>query len=26
MWSAMSFTKPMGQCGGVTDYWADPPI
>jgi hypothetical protein len=26
MWSAMSFTKPMGQCGGVTNYWADPPI
>jgi hypothetical protein len=25
MWSAMSFTKPMGQCGGVTNYWADPP-
>jgi hypothetical protein len=25
MWSAMSFTKPMGQCGGVTGYWADPP-
>jgi hypothetical protein len=26
MWSAMSFTKPMGQCGGVTNSWADPPI
>jgi len=25
MWSAMSFTKPMGRCGGVTNYWADPP-
>ena len=25
MWSAMSFTKPMGRCGGMTDYWADPP-
>jgi len=25
MWSAMSFTKPMGVCGGVTGYWADPP-
>ena len=25
MWSAMSFTKPMGQCGGATNYWADPP-
>jgi Membrane bound FAD containing D-sorbitol dehydrogenase len=25
MWSAMSFTKPMGRCGGVTNYWAEPP-
>lgn len=25
MWSAMSFTKPMGRCGGATNYWADPP-
>ena len=25
VWSAMSFTKPMGICGGVTDYWKDPP-
>lgn len=25
MWSAMSFTKPMGRCGGTTNYWADPP-
>lgn len=25
MWSAMSFTKPMGRCGGMTNYWADPP-
>ena len=25
MWPAMSFTKPMGQCGGATNYWADPP-
>jgi hypothetical protein len=25
MWSAMSFTKPMGVCGGVTGYWKDPP-
>lgn len=23
MWSAMSFTRPMGQCVGVTNYWAD---
>jgi hypothetical protein len=25
IWSAMSFTKPMGRCGGMTNYWADPP-
>lgn len=25
VWTAMSFTKPMGVCGGVTGYWADPP-
>jgi len=25
MWSAMTYTKPMGVCGGVTGYWADPP-
>lgn len=25
MWSALSFTKPMGRCGGMTNYWADPP-
>ena len=25
MWSAMSFTKPMGRCGGMTNYWSDPP-
>ncbi|HJU21985.1 MAG TPA: sugar dehydrogenase complex small subunit [Casimicrobiaceae bacterium] len=25
MWSAMSFTKPIGRCGGVTNHWADPP-
>jgi len=25
MWSAMSFTKAMGRCGGMTNYWADPP-
>ena len=24
VWSAMTFTKPMGICGGVTGYWADP--
>ena len=25
MWTAMTYTKPMGVCGGVTGYWADPP-
>jgi hypothetical protein len=25
MWSAMSFTKPIGRCGGATNYWSDPP-
>ena len=25
MWSAMTFTKPMGRCGGATNHWADPP-
>ncbi len=25
MWNAMSFTKPMGICGGDTGYWSDPP-
>ena len=25
VWSAMTFTKPMGICGGVTGYWKDPP-
>lgn len=25
MWSAMSFTKPMGICGGDTGYWSEPP-
>ncbi len=25
MWQAMSFTKPMGYCGGETGYWAEPP-
>jgi len=23
-WSAMTYSKPMGICGGVTGYWADP--
>ncbi|SOE16418.1 D-sorbitol dehydrogenase-like protein [Hoeflea halophila] len=25
MWPAMSYTKPMGYCGGAMGYWADPP-
>ena len=25
VWSAMSFTKPMGMCGGMTGYWSEPP-
>ena len=25
MWNAMSFTKPMGICGGDTGYWSEPP-
>ena len=25
MWQAMDFTKPMGECGGATGYWAEPP-
>jgi hypothetical protein len=24
VWSAMAYSKPMGICGGVTGYWADP--
>lgn len=24
VWSAMTYTKPMGICGGVTGYWAEP--
>jgi len=24
VWTAMTFSKPMGICGGVTGYWADP--
>jgi hypothetical protein len=24
VWSAMTYSKPMGICGGVTGYWADP--
>ena len=25
VWTAMTFSKPMGVCGGPTDYWASPP-
>lgn len=25
LWNALSFTKPWGECGGETGYWADPP-
>jgi hypothetical protein len=25
VWTALSFTKPFGSCGGETGYWADPP-
>jgi Membrane bound FAD containing D-sorbitol dehydrogenase len=25
LWTALTFTKPMGYCGGETGYWADPP-
>lgn len=24
VWNAMTFSKPMGVCGGVTGYWAEP--
>jgi hypothetical protein len=24
VWNAMTFSKPMGVCGGVTGYWAQP--
>lgn len=25
LWNALTFTKPMGQCGGDTGYWSNPP-
>ena len=25
VWNALTFTKPFGDCGGATGYWADPP-
>jgi hypothetical protein len=25
VWNALTFTKPFGDCGGETGYWADPP-
>ena len=24
VWNALHFTKPRGECGGVTGYWAEP--
>jgi hypothetical protein len=25
VWDALTFTKPMGSCGGETGYWSQPP-
>jgi len=25
VWTSMTFSKPMGQCGGALGYWATPP-
>ncbi|MEQ8306186.1 MAG: sugar dehydrogenase complex small subunit [Hoeflea sp.] len=25
IWQAMTFSKPMGYCGGAMGYWAEPP-
>lgn len=25
VWDALSYTKPWGNCGGETGYWANPP-
>jgi hypothetical protein len=25
VWRAMTFSKPMGQCGGALGYWSSPP-
>ena len=25
LWQAMSFTKPLADCGGETGYWSEPP-
>ncbi len=25
VWQALTFSKPFGECGGETGYWADPP-
>jgi Membrane bound FAD containing D-sorbitol dehydrogenase len=25
VWTAMTFSKPMGVCGGPTGYWSEPP-
>jgi hypothetical protein len=26
VWRAMTYSKPMGICGGITGYWANPPL
>lgn len=26
LWSALTYTKPWGSCGGETGYWAAPPL
>lgn len=25
VWSALTYTKPWGNCGGETGYWSEPP-
>ena len=25
VWDALTYSKPFGECGGATGYWADPP-
>jgi hypothetical protein len=25
LWNALSYTKPFGECGGATGYWAEAP-
>jgi hypothetical protein len=26
VWRALAFTKPLGNCGGETGYWSQPPV